>query len=183
MERFYELTIKTIQQLYEVATPCIDDQLKEEEMGFVREWSKVCSQIFLTCSCVARIDKDLIFYGSVNKLARAIKKWTRAFDKRLARLISNIHHTCECRQCCHVGNTAQQYTLGLFQDSDFAGDLENSESTSGGLLCKFVSHTFMLTSWIRKKQTSVSHSSTGAELFFSMQISAWVKFQLLICRI
>ena len=26
-----------------------------------------------------------------------------------------------------MGNTAQQYRLGLFQDSDFAGDLEDSK--------------------------------------------------------
>ena len=30
---------------------------------------------------------------SVNKLARAIKKWTRVCDRRLVRLISYIHHT------------------------------------------------------------------------------------------
>ena len=36
-----------------------------------------------------------------------------------------------------MGNTAKQCRLGLFQDSDFAGDLEDSESTSGGTLCVF----------------------------------------------
>ena len=40
-------------------------------------------------------------------------------------------------------NTAQQCRLGLFQDSDFAGDLEDSTSTSGGILCIFGSHTFV----------------------------------------
>ena len=45
-----------------------------------------------------------------------------------------------------------------FQDSDFAGDLEDSKSTSGG------SHTFVPISWMCKKQTSVSHSSTESEI-------------------
>ena len=62
---------------------------------------------------------------TVNKLARSITKWTKACDKRLNRLISYIHHTCEYKQYCHVGNTAKQCRLGLFQDSDFAGDLED----------------------------------------------------------
>ena len=62
------------------------------------------------------------------------------------------------------GNTAKQCRLGLFQDSDFAGDLEDSESTSGGTLCIFGSHTFVPTSWMCKKQTSVSHSSTESEI-------------------
>ena len=100
----------------------------------------------------------------MNKLARAITKWTRACDKRLCRLISYIHHTCEFKHYCHVGKTAQQCRLGLFQDSDFAEDQEDSKSTSGGLLCIFGSHTFVPICWMCKKQTSVSHSSAEAEI-------------------
>ena len=101
---------------------------------------------------------------SEHKLARSITKWTKACDKRLNRLISYVHHTCEYRQYCHVGNTAKQCRLGLFQDSDFAGDLEDSKSTSGGTLCIFGSHTFVPISWMCKKQTAVSHSSTESEI-------------------
>ena len=63
-----------------------------------------------------------------------------------------------------MGNTAKQCRLGLFQDSDFAGDLEDSKSTSGGTSCIFGSHTFVPISWMCKKQTSVSHSSTEFEI-------------------
>ena len=63
-----------------------------------------------------------------------------------------------------MGNTAKQCALGLFQDSDFAGDLEDSKSTSGGTLCVFGSHTFVPMSWMCKKQTAVSHSSTESEI-------------------
>ena len=62
-----------------------------------------------------------------------------------------------------MGNTARQCRLGLFQDSDFAGDLEDSKSISGGTLCIFGSHTFVPISWMCKKQTAVSHSSTESE--------------------
>ena len=96
--------------------------------------------------------------------ARSITKWTKECDKRLNRLISCIHHTCEYKQYCHVGNTAKQCRLGLFQDSDFAGDLEDSKSTSGATLCVFGSHTFVPISWMCKKQTAVSHSSTESEI-------------------
>ena len=58
----------------------------------------------------------------------------------------------------------KQCRLGLFQDSDFAGDLEDSKSTSGGTLCVFGSHTFVPISWMCKKQTVVSHSSTESEI-------------------
>ena len=63
-----------------------------------------------------------------------------------------------------MGNTAEQCRLGLFQDSDFAGDLEDSKSNSGGTLCIFGSHTFVPISWMCKKQTSVSQSSTESEI-------------------
>ena len=107
--------------------------------------------------------EDLIFYGQWTNLHDRSQKWTKACDKRLGRLISYIHHTCKHKQYCHVGNTAKQCRLGLFQDSDFAGDLEDSKSTSGGTLCIFGSHTFVPISWMCKKQTAVSHSSTESE--------------------
>ena len=44
---------------------------------------------------------------------------------------------------------------GLFQDSDFAGDLEDSKTNSGGTFCVFGSHTFVPISWMFEKQTSV----------------------------
>ena len=131
VERYCELANKTTQQLYKVSTPCIDDHhFKEEETKSVGELSNTCSQIVLKCLYLARIGRPDILW-SVNKLARSITKWTKACDKRLNRLISYIHHTSEYKQYCHVGNTAKQCRLGLFQDSDFAGDLEDSKSTSG----------------------------------------------------
>ena len=164
VERYCELANKTIQQLYKVSTPCIDDHhSKEEEMKSVGELSQVCSQIVVKSLYLARIGRPDILW-SVNKFARSITKWTKACDRRLSRLISYIHHTCEYKQYCYVGNTAKLCRLGLFQDSDFAGDLEDSKSTSGGTLCVFGSHTFVPIIWMCKKQTSVSRSSTESEI-------------------
>ena len=139
-------------------TPCLDEHRFKEELELVGELSKVCSQIVLTFLYLARIGRlDILL--SLNKLARAAAKWTRACDRRLARLMSHIH--------CHVGNTAQHCRLGLFQDSDFAGDFEDSESTSDGISCVFGSHTFVPIRWMCKKQTSVSHTSTESEVISS----------------
>ena len=161
MECYCELANKTTQQLYKLCTPCLDDHhFKEEELKSVGELSDVCSQIVLICLSLARIGGPDILW-SVNKLARAITKWTRACDKRLARLISYIHFTTsEYKQYVTGEIQLKHCRLGLFQDSDFAGDLEVSKSTSGGTLCTFGSHTFVPVSWVCKKQTSVSHSST-----------------------
>ena len=63
VERYCELANKTTQQLYKVATRCMDDhQFKEEENESVGDLSTVCSQIVLKCLYLARIGRP-IFYG------------------------------------------------------------------------------------------------------------------------
>ena len=119
VKRYYEFTNKTTQQLYKVSTPCIDvHHFKEEELKSVREFPKENSQIILRYFYLTRIGRSDIPW-LVNKLTRSITKWTKAFDKRLSRLISYIHNTCEYKQYCHVENTVKQCGLGLFQDSIF----------------------------------------------------------------
>ena len=113
VERYCELADNTTQQLFKVATPCLDDhQFREEyELGSVGELSKVCSAIVLKCLYLAPIGRPDILW-SENKLARAVTKWTGACDKRLARLISYIHHSSDVKKYCHVGNTVQQCRTG-----------------------------------------------------------------------
>ena len=125
VERYCELAHKKAEELYTVSSPCLDDHhTKKEELASVGELSEVCSQIVLKCLYLARIGRPDILW-SVNKLARSVTKWTQSCDRRLARLISYVHHTRNCRQYCHVGNAAQD--CPLFQESDFAGDLEDSK--------------------------------------------------------
>ena len=91
VERYCEHANETRQQLYKVATPCLDDHhVKDVENGSVGELSTVCSPRVLKCLYLARVGGPDILW-SVDKLARAVTKWTKAYDKRLARLISYIH--------------------------------------------------------------------------------------------
>ena len=70
--------------------------------------------------------KAMVKRSIEQNLARSIAKWTKACDRRLKRLFSYIHHTCEYKQYCY-GNTAKKCRLGLFPDSDFVGDFEDSK--------------------------------------------------------
>ena len=90
-----------------------DHPLKEEEIGSVGELSTVCLQIVRKCLYLARFGR-LVFLWSVKNLAHAVKKWTKACDKRFSRLISYIHHACEYRQYCYVVNTAQQLQTWVY---------------------------------------------------------------------
>ena len=56
---------------------------------------------------------------------------------------NGISMPSQFRQYCHVGNTAQHCRLGLFQDLDFAGDLEveNLSPSVGRARSKLLSRT------------------------------------------
>ena len=89
----------------------------------------------LKCLYLARIGRPVILW-SVNKLARGgdvTDDWQDWFQY--------THHTNEFRQYCHVDNSAQHCRFGLLQDSDFAGELEDSTSTLwGGLVLSEAEH-------------------------------------------
>ena len=55
-------------------------------------------------------------------------------------------------------------SLHLFVDASYAGDLNDSKSTSGGILCLMGSQTFVPIAWLCKKQSAISHSSSEAEI-------------------
>ena len=182
VERYCELANKKVKQLYKVSSLCLDDHVRQEEIESVGELSEVCSQIVLKCLHLARIGRPDMLW-SVNKLARSVTKWTQACDRRLARLISQIHHTIDCRQYCHVGNTAQHCRLGLFQDSDFAGDREDSKSTQEES-CVFleVEHLFRTVGCARSKLLSRTVPQS-LRLFLWMPDCVWMGYLLLILGI
>ena len=148
--RFCELVNKKVEQLYIDSSPCLDDhQFKQEGLESVGELSEVYSQIVWKCLYLTRNARVDILW-SVNKFGRSVTKWTRTCDRRLARLISHIHDTNDFSQCCHAGNTAQRCRLDLFQDSDFAEDLENSFFLRRSLaLCPHSNQRFRILSDIR----------------------------------
>ena len=87
-------------------------------------------------------------------------KWTRTHNKRLARLISCIHHTSDYRQCCHVGNAAQHC-----QFKQTLQEILNTQNPHQAETCAFLEvEKFVPISLMCKKQTSVFHSSTEPEV-------------------
>ena len=139
VERYCELANKTTHHF------------KEEELKSVGELSKVCSQIVLKCLYLARIGRPNILW-SVNKLARSITKCTRACDKRLNRLISYIHHTCEC-------NKMQAGTVSRLR---FCGRSSRLKIYFRRNIVRFWK-SYICSNKL-DVQTSVSHSSTQSEI-------------------
>ena len=97
-------------------------------------------------------------------LAREVTRWTQACDDRLKRLIEYIQSTKHWCLKCLVGDSIDAIKIAVYADASFAGDLRDSKSTSGGLVCLVGPRTFVPLTWICKKQSAVSHSSTEAEI-------------------
>ena len=162
--RYCELANRNAKDRPKVETPCIDDHhINPEDTQITGMLAPVCSRIVLKCLYLARMGRPDLLY-TVNQLARAITKWNKACDKRLERLVAYINNTKDYVQHCYIGDTPDDILLGLFCDASFAGDLGDSKSTTGGLLCLFGPNSFVPITWICKKQAAVSHSSTEAEI-------------------
>ena len=139
VERFCELANKTNQQLSKVVTPYIvDHQFKEKAMGFVAELSKICTQIVLKCSYLAHIGRPdflcLTFITYVN--SNNFVMW-------------RIQHNYAYQDCFRIliCRTSRRLKINIWRIRSIFGR-----------------QTFVPISWICKKQTSVSHSSTEAEI-------------------
>ena len=134
VDRYCELAGVDKGKLKRVATPCMDDhQFSEAELSEPGRLAPICARAVLKCLYLARIARPDL-YWSVNYLARAVTKWTKACDRRMERLISYIHFTTDHKIYNYVGDPPENCFLALFQDASFAGDLTDSKSTSGGLL-------------------------------------------------
>ena len=92
------------------------------------------------------------------------KNGQKACDKRLCRLISCIHHTCEKNSIVMWETLPNTADWDCFKTPILQEILRTRKSTSGGALCILGSHTFDPISWMCKKQTAVSHSSTESEI-------------------
>ena len=108
--------------------------------------------------------EDPIFYG----------QWTNLHDRSQngPNLVTNDYLVWSLTSNTHqnTNSIAMWETLhnnadwDCFKTSILRGNLEDSKSTSCGTLCVCGSHTFVPISWMCKKQTSVSHSSTESEI-------------------
>jgi len=75
-----------------------------------------------------------------------------------------INSTANQVMTSHVGDNPADCQLMLFCDASFAGDLRDSKSTSGAILCLMGPHTFCPVTWLCKKQGAISHSSSESEV-------------------
>ena len=64
----------------------------------------------------------------------------------------------------HVNDPIEDLWLELYVDADWAGDREDKYSTNGGLLVLMGPNTWFPLTWVSRKQTSCSRSTTESEV-------------------
>ena len=102
---------------------------------------------------------------SVNKLARAVTQWTQ-------------DHTSDFRQYCHVGNNAQNCRLFFFKTQTLLETLRTQHLLLVSHVYIFGSRTFVSISWMCKKQTSYSHSSTESYIIAGLRTDGLLALDL-----
>ena len=99
----------------------------------------------------------------IGDLASFVQKWSRNCDKQLHRLVCYINSTVNSTLVGTVQDSTDELHLSLYVDADFAGE-RDAKSTSGGFLVLSGPHTHFPLAWVSKRQTSVSRSTTEAEI-------------------
>ena len=75
---------------------------------------------------------DLIL--PVCALAREVATWTRSCDKQLHRLVCYVLHSLDWNLETFIGDPIEKLSVVLYCDADFAGDTQDSNSTSGAIV-------------------------------------------------
>ena len=100
----------------------------------------------------------------IGLMATQLTRWTPYEDKKLHRSMSYLNDRSDDVLTGFVADPPELLKLGLFADSDFAGDRSDFKSTSGVFLALVGPQTFFPLTWASRKQTIASHSSVEAEI-------------------
>ena len=121
-----------------------------------------CS-VLMKCLWLARLARpDLL--KPIGDLSTQVQNWTKNCDRQLFRMMCYIHTTADYRLVGRVGDPKEKLKLRLYADADFAGCRLTARSTSGGFLVLVGPNTFFPLTWLSKRQTSVSRSTTESEV-------------------
>ena len=143
-ERYCEIgETKTTQQLHKSRKhhALTTTSLKEEEIGSIGELSaKFAHRLFWNVYTWLALKRPDILW-SVNKLARAVTKWTKSLwqnvSARFGPLTLQSHMWIQTILLCGKTQAQTMQIRDCFQDSDLRETLGDSESTSGGVLLHF----------------------------------------------
>ena len=165
VKRYIDLAGKDAKPLKQVSTPFHDERIarpianETETKGVL---APIAARVLMKILFAARMARfDLL--RAVQGLAARVTKWSTECDKALHRLVCYIHSTLDVRLRAFIGDSIANCKLWCFDDADHAGEYDN-RSTSGCFLVLMGPNSYFPLTAFSKKQTSVSMSSTEAEV-------------------
>ena len=165
IDPYQSLAGKDAKPLKQVSTPFHEERIArplEGESEPKGALAPIAARVLMKILFAARMARyDLL--RAVQGLAARVRKWSTDCDKALHRLICYIHSTLDHKLKAFVGDRIQECKLWCFADADHAGEYDN-KSTTGCFLVLIGPNTYFPLTAFSKKQTSVSVSSTEAEV-------------------
>ena len=165
IDRYVTLAGRDAKPLKIVSTPFYEERIarptldEKENKGVL---APIAARVLMKILFAARIARyDLL--RAVQGLAARVTKWSTDCDKALYRLICYIHSTLDVKLQSFIGDKITECKLWCFADADHAGEYDN-RSTSGCILILVGPNTYFPLTAFSNKQTSVSMSSTEAEV-------------------
>ena len=174
--------------LKKVATPFLPyTSLPVEDSVEAGELASDACGVLMKNLYLARLSRpDLL--KAINELAKRVTRWSKNDDKQLCRLMSYMNSSSQHRLVAEMRDCKENLRLDFFVDSDFSGDPADTKSTSGGwLVLSGPNSSFPLT-WVSRRQTATSRSTTEAEtiamasILFTEVIPLWDWWELVLQR-
>ena len=132
------------------------------DLTTVGELAPSAASVFMKIMYAARMARlDLL--RPVQALARFMTKWTRQQDLELHKLVCYIHTTKSWKTVGWIGDDIKDISTVIYSDADWAGSSDKF-STSGSFCCLKGKHTFFPLAARSKRQSTISSSTTEAEL-------------------
>ena len=165
IDRYVALAGRDAKPLKIVSTPFHEERIArpvQDEKETKGVLAPIAARVRMKILFAARMARyDLL--RAVQGLAARVTKWSQDCDKALYRLICYIHSTLDYKLQSFIGDKITECKLWCFADADHAGEYDN-RSTSGCILILIGPNTYFPLTAFSKKQTSVSMSSTEAEV-------------------
>ena len=160
-EAYTSLTGKTLK---EANSPYVaDGSLVETDWDTKGQLEGSASKVLMKLLWLARLARPDLMKG-ICDLTRRVTCWSRADDKRLYRLVCYLWSTKTHKLFGQIADPVENLRVVLYTDADHASGIDFIQSTSGGYLCIEGPSSFWPLSWMSKKQTSTSRSTTEAEI-------------------
>ena len=135
--------------------PAADDETRGQ-------LTESAARILMKVLWLARLSRPDLLVTSTT-LASHVCSWSKNDDRRVHRLVGYILNSVDHAMILCINDPPSELRLALYCDSDFAGCVDTSRSTSGYVLAVESPASFALLSWSSKRQKVVCRSSTEAE--------------------